>query len=60
VTAVDVIGGEARVRFDRFDAEAYELFLRCKALPESDLSFDWSTDSYTVTTAARFLPLLTG
>jgi hypothetical protein len=60
VTAVEVVDGEARVRFDQFDAEAYELFLRCKALPESDLSFDWSTDTYTVTTAARFLPLLPG
>jgi hypothetical protein len=58
MTAVIVDGAEARVTFDQFDADAYELFLRCKRLPESDLAYDWQSDSYTVTTAARYAPML--
>jgi hypothetical protein len=60
MTAVDVDDGEARVRFEAFDVDAYALFLRCKRLPESHIAYDWRSDSYTVTTSARFLPLLTG
>lgn len=59
-STVVIADGEARVRFASFDAQTYELFLRCKALPESDITYDWRSDSYLVTTAARFLPLLTG
>lgn len=51
---VDVHDGVATVTLDRFDADAYELFLRCKALPESDIVYDWRADAYTVTTAARY------
>ena len=38
-----------RVRFDRFDLDAYGLFLRCKKLPESQViyhdDFTWTIDA---------------
>jgi hypothetical protein len=46
VAEIAVAGQEVRVRFDRFDAQA------------SELAFDWRDGSYTVTTAARYAPLL--
>lgn len=55
---IAVTDQEAVVTFDRFDAEAYELFLRCKRLPESAIAYDWRTGAYTVTTAVRYVPLL--
>ena len=55
---VVVEDGLARVTLGRFDREAYELFLRCKTLPESEIAYDWRADAYTVTTAERFAPLL--
>lgn len=60
MTAVSIDGQVARVVFDCFDRSAYDRFLACKALPESDLSYDWRTDAYTITTHARFAHLLTG
>jgi hypothetical protein len=51
MTAVDVDDGEALVRFESFDVDAYALFLRCRRLPESQIAYDWRTDSYTVTTS---------
>lgn len=47
-----------RVVFDRFGPASYRLFLRCKALPESDVAFDPERESYTLTAPARFAPLL--
>src|SRR5438132_1764893 len=41
-----------------FDLERYQLFLRAKQLPESQLAYDWRADCYTLTTPARFAPLL--
>ena len=58
--AVAIDGAEARVSFSSFDADTYELFLRCKQLPESEVAYDHAQDLYTVTTAARFAPLLDG
>lgn len=49
-----VDGSRAHVRFDRFDLDAYTLFLRCKQLPESRLTYDWRDDSYALDTPARF------
>lgn len=60
MSAVVVDGAEARVTFETFDMAAYDMFLRCKSLPESEIAYDWRDDSFTVTTFARFLPLLTG
>ncbi|MGN6759439.1 MAG: helicase-related protein [Thermomicrobiales bacterium] len=56
--AVRVAGDRAEVRFGRYDLAAYSLFLRCKQLPEHQLTYDWETDTYTVTTPARFARLL--
>jgi superfamily II DNA or RNA helicase len=58
VTAVRVDGTRARVVFDRFDQPAYELFLRAKTLPESDIAYDEGTGVYTLSTDARFASLL--
>lgn len=50
--------GLAQVRFDRFGLHEYELFLKCKRLPESQLDYDWRSDAYTLTTPARFAAML--
>lgn len=52
--AVTVEGNLAVIRFGRFDPESYRLFLRAKALPEKQIAYDWRTDTYTLTTPARF------
>lgn len=54
VPTVMIEGNLARVEFGRFDLAAYERFLACKTLPESRVTYDWRTDSYTLTTPARF------
>jgi hypothetical protein len=59
-SSIAVQDGLARIRFEEFDATAYERFLACKRLPESEIAYDWCTGAYTVTTAERFLPLVTG
>lgn len=51
---IAVDGQLASVSFNRFDLDAYATFLRAKALPESQVSYDWKTDTYTLTTPARF------
>lgn len=56
--AVRIDGNLAKVTFDRFGLDAYRLFLQCKALPESQLSYDWQKDCYTLTTPARFATML--
>jgi hypothetical protein len=57
---IAVEGSLAVVRFDRFDLAAYQTFLACKRLPESQVSYDWRTDSYRLTTPARFADRLGG
>lgn len=47
------------VSFSQFDIDDYQLFLQCKRLPESQVSYDWQTDTYRVTTPARFATFLT-
>lgn len=59
-SAITINDGVATIRFEAFGRETYESFLRCKRLPESEIVYDWQTDSYTVTTAERLLPLITG
>src|SRR2546430_1607589 len=56
--AVQLVDGRAEVRFDRYDLDAFDLFLRVKALPEKRLAYDWRTDTDTVVTPARFARLL--
>jgi hypothetical protein len=46
------------VRFERFDLDSYRLFLRAKGLPESSVEYDEESGVYTVSTDARFAPLL--
>lgn len=54
-----IIDGElAVVEFSRFDLDGYELFIRAKALPDVRVDFNWKTDTYRLSTAARFAPQL--
>lgn len=46
------------VTFDRFDPPAYQLFLRFKALPESQVDYHDAAEAYTVSAPARFAPML--
>lgn len=48
----------ATLTFSTYDLDAYRLFVAAKALPESRTAYDWRTDTYTMTTPARFAPLL--
>lgn len=52
--SVAINGDLAVVRFSRFDLNAYNLFLKAKALPESQVAYDWQSDTYELTTPARF------
>jgi len=53
--SIDISGGVSVVNFDKFDLAAYELFLRVKALPESQTEMDARTGNYKVTFPKRFL-----
>jgi hypothetical protein len=55
---IAVNGRLAEVEFSRFDLEMYDLFLKTKKLPESQIEYDWERDTYKLTTPARFAPLL--
>lgn len=49
---------DIELTFDRFDLDAYELFLKAKTLPEKSIEFDWHNDTYRITTPARFASLI--
>lgn len=51
---VEIDGARASVTLDRFDLDAYALFLRVKALPEKLASYDHETDRYVLSFPARF------
>ncbi len=55
---VNIHNAIASVTFEQFDLQAYEMFLRCKQLPESQLDFDVERAVYILTTPARFARLL--
>jgi hypothetical protein len=55
---ISINGTTAEVEFGRFDLEAYQLFLRAKRLPESQVTYDWERDTYRLTTPARFAAML--
>lgn len=56
---VKINGDRLSVNFRApFDLEAYEMFLRCKTLPEFNLDYCWQSDSYTMTAPARFASML--
>lgn len=56
--AVQINGSDAIIRFNSFGLDNYPLFLKCKKLPESTCEYDWRTDTYTITTPARFASIL--
>ncbi len=51
---VTIDGDIATVTFERYGLELYPLFLRAKQLPETQVTYDWERDTYTLTTPARF------
>jgi hypothetical protein len=54
-----IVGAETlSVTFDRFNIEAYQLFLRVKRLPEYTLRFNEQDETYTITAPARFAEML--
>jgi len=57
---VRVAGPLAVVEFDRFDLAAYDLFLRAKSLPETQVTYEWERDTYVLTTPARFADRIGG
>lgn len=48
----------AEVNFSRFDLDSYQLFLKAKKLPESEIYYDWKADNYQLTTPARYAGML--
>lgn len=59
-STVSVQGNLAVVEFPRFNLDAYRTFLACKKLPESQVSYDWRSDSYRLTAPARFADRIGG
>lgn len=55
---IEVGPKDLTVTLDRFDEEAYSLFLRAKQLPEKRMEFDTETDTYRVVAPARFAHIL--
>jgi hypothetical protein len=51
-------GHSLQLNFNRFDLDEYELFIRSKVLPESEINYDRDSDGYTITAPARFAALL--
>ncbi len=55
---VTFAGELLNIHFDHFGVEAYPLFLKVKALPESTVHFHRDSDTYTISAPARFASLL--
>ena len=55
---IEIQGPNMVATFDRFDLDAYQVFIKAKAIPETQVAYDWRTDAYTVTAPARFAALL--
>lgn len=51
-------GENLSIRFDTFGTDAYALFLKAKRLPESSITLDYETNSYTIETHSRYADLL--
>lgn len=47
-----------RVHFKEFGPEAYQVFLKAKAIPETAVEFVEADESYVLTAPARFAPML--
>ena len=55
---IEIQGPNMVATFDRFDLDAYQVFIKAKRIPETQVAYDWRTDAYTVTAPARFAALL--
>ena len=56
---IPIISGDTmRLTFNRYDQDAYRLFLRTKSLPEHEIVYDEFADAYTVVAPSRFAELL--
>lgn len=55
---IEINGDTLTLHFDRFDLESYKLFLKAKRLPEYQVRFYPEGETYSITTHARFAPLL--
>ena len=56
--AITFAGDRMAVHFDRFDVEAYGLFLRIKRLPEYRVEYLEATETYRISAPARFAAML--
>lgn len=57
-TSSTSLADRVAIEFGQFNLANYELFLRAKKLPESELNYDWERDRYTITTPRRFAAML--
>ena len=55
---ITTIGEKLQIDFCSFGAADYELFLKCKRLPESIVEYDYERDAYTIETHTRYANLL--
>lgn len=51
---IKVDGNTISASFDKFNIEEYKVFLQSKHLPEFQIDYDYESDSYKLTTPARF------
>lgn len=58
MTQLQIVGQQAVVDFASFDLEAYDRFIACKKVPETNLEYDWQADRYRVSMPARYASLL--
>ena len=55
---VQIVGNTLQIVFDRWTPENYQLFLKCKKLPEYHLDYNHEADSYLLRTHARFASII--
>lgn len=55
---IKTIGENLQIEFGQFGTAEYELFLKCKRLPESNVSYDYERDCYRIETHSRYAGLL--
>lgn len=56
--AITFDGDRMAIRFDQFGPDSYGLFLKAKALPESEIEFDREAETYTLSAPRRFAAML--
>ena len=55
---IQIEANKVSATFREFDLQNYDLFIRTKCLPESELVYDRELDCYTISAPARFAALL--